>query len=347
MDVLVDPIIFTLPDAHEPAEVIEVFLAQLALWSAAERKLPRLHDFIAAECCVNALMQVGRFPYPRELRQLLRGSAIETFDAHTAFESFRRLLENIPYFEERAALHHVLIDPRDVQLAPDLAARQRAGEIAGAVKEALGMAAYAREVAKPPAIDSLVLATHPVQDTQVVQVAASAVTDTATLPVTTDFPIVTHPDELQELIALSSIWENTPLALDSAVWMLKRRGAIPQSTTLISYRVVPEFNESIRRAHIETHPDKLAQIFQRLALLLSGGIQRPPRETDDSHKLQGIRQRSSDSHGRQWEPWRLRIRASDPPVRLHYWWHDGKCIVSNIIVDHDRGTIYPVRDFPW
>jgi len=341
MDLLVDPILLTLPDLTSGTEACLHFIEQLSVWSQEVRA--KRHEFFLSETCVEALYRSGRLPEMHTLRSLWKRAGVYEVDCKTAFLACRRVLENLPYFEARVQIHDQPVHLDRVKVTPDLLGRLQE-PITAAFRKTLGYVVYAKEESQHPIAIDLILATHPIKNDTGAQIEAVVGTNSGKRTLTTDLPLVETPEDLVELEDLGEIWEDTKQALQWALNNLIRKRYFERDVRLAPYDVAPEFNQSIRHNHFDSRPDLLAQIFLKVALLLGGYY--PHTDGKKHHRLGEKRKgkpirAQNGSSGKSWEAWRLWITQGKLGMRLHYWWRDGQYVLSKV-GPHEDYTIGPI-----
>ncbi|HKP53016.1 MAG TPA: hypothetical protein VJ183_10220 [Chloroflexia bacterium] len=336
MHVLVDPVILTLPDNTATTESVVRFLWDLEHWSKEVHA--KRHNFIISSRCVDAIYMSGLYPTVHNLAPLLRKAGIEDIDPTTVWLACQSILVNEPHFEDRAKLADVAVYPDRVSVDPDLV-RRLPSPVADALGETLGLVAYAREVAKPAIISDMVMATQPIERGNIINVDALIATNEGDLQVVTDCPAVLTPDDLMRMMRLQDIWSDTEQALEWALQQLIHARQLPKGKYLKMPIVAPEFNESIRKAQFDTHPDLLAALFYTVVRLVTEVIPHRPTKTHKPYK--GVKCNSVDAAGREWEPWHIWVTRGGPAVRLNYWWHEGEYILSRAFA-HDDDAFGPV-----
>jgi len=340
MNLLVDPVLLTLPEPASDVEACLCFVEQLSAWSQEIRA--QRYEFFISEACVIALYESGRYPQIHTLLPLWETAGVYEVDCRTAYLACHRVLTNLPYFEDRVSVRGQLVHLGKVQVAPDLVGRLQE-PVAAALRETLGYVAYAREESQHPIATDLILVTHPIQDGTDAQIEAVVETSEGEKMLTTDLPLVETPEDLLELEGLEGLWEDTDRALRWAVSDLIRKRCLDEGARLAPYAVAPEFNQSIRDNHFDGRPDRLAQIFLKVALLLAGYF--PRKETREHHRLRTLGKplrMQRGSTGKSWEAWRLWITRGKLGMRLHYWWRDGQYVLSKV-GPHDDYSIGGIR----
>lgn len=338
MNLLVDPILLTLPEPGSDEDVIINFVHNLRIWSSELRE--GTHRFMIAENYDHALRVLNRYPTREAIYELWERADITTIGPGDAFRACMSLLINPFYFDELTLPDSIAVHEDQVQVAPDLVARLHE-PVAAAFRETLGYVTYARERTRPALIEELILVTHPINPGEMAQIDAIIETNTGEDRLMTDIPIATTPGDLLRITSLSVFWEDTHRALQWAVDELTRARRIAVGTELLRYHTTEEFNESIRRYRFDSRPDLLAHIFWTSASLLTGAITR--RRTNDHHPLENVACNRHDQTNRVWDPWRLWVTRGKPAIRLHYWWCHGEYILSRV-VPHEDYDIGPVRN---
>jgi hypothetical protein len=204
MHLLVDPIVIALPQSPVTEEQVLSFFEHLMRWSGEIRA--NRHEFIASEPCIEALYLSNRYPTPRGIQQLLERFPIEDVDAKTVYAACSRIIENYPYFEQKATVREdeIIVDTDSVYSSPDVSSRLEE-PLTTAFRETLGYIAFASEQVKPPLIDDLMLVTHPPIDGACIHIKALLVTDTGEVELETEFPLIWEPETLRQPI---DSWEH-------------------------------------------------------------------------------------------------------------------------------------------
>ena len=338
MNLLVDPILLTLPESTADEDHILSFVHSLCTWNNEVRK--GTHQFWTAENYVEALQASNRYPTYNALSNLWAQSDIDTIGVHDAFRACRTLIEgNIYHFDDLTLPDSIAVYEDQVHVDPNLIARLPEA-VAKAFRETLGYVAYARERNHPAIVEDLVLVTHPhpIHADNKIQIDAPIETNQGQDQLETDIPLAANPTDLLGMVDLQTFWDDTPKALAWAMEELVRARRLPAPVELRPYHVDKAFNESIRRKRYDSRPDLLKHIFWASVSLLTVTEH---RTTNENHLLEGVTCNNVDRTGRTWEPWRLRVTRGKPTLRLHYWWCNGEYILSRV-VPHENYEIDPV-----
>lgn len=323
MDLLVDPIIYAVPDISKNPDAHIQFVASLALWSEEFRN--KRHNFYVWQDCMDALFDAGCFPDPQNLKKLWALANEEVVSPDIAFAACCRLFE-IPFLEhwiEDPDLYDVLIDEEDFQLRPDLLERLP-HTVAATFQRALGRIAYVKVTRDNSPASDLLLITHPVAVDPVAEIAAYVVADGHNARIETDFPLITTPDDLDSLLDVAGQWQEPEKAIK---WLAKdmiRNGELPKGTTLASFTVGPNFVSSIAEHQFDKKPGWLQQIYRRCVLVLTGYATTDPEK---HHPLDKHKQRKRGN----WGAWRIHVTGSPMAIRLHYWRHGNTYLLMNIV----------------
>lgn len=340
MNLLVDPILLTLPESTADEDHILSFVHSLCTWNNEVRK--GTHQFWTAENYVEALQASNRYPTYKALSDLWAQSDINTIGVQDAFRACRSLIEgNIYRFDDLTLPDTIAVYEDQVRVDPNLVARLPEA-VATAFRETLGYVVYARERNHPAMVEDLVLVTHPhpIHADNKIQIDAPIETNQGQDQLETDIPLAATPTDLLGMVALQTFWDDTPKALAWAMEELVRARRLPAPVALRPYGVAQAFNESIRRYGFDSRPDLLTHIFWESASLLTGLTSR--RSTNEHHLLRDVTCNNVDQTGRTWNAWRLWVTRGKPTLRLHYWWCDGEYILSRV-VPHNDYEIGPVR----
>jgi len=345
MHLLVDPVVLCLPEQTAEPDYIEQFFEFLSDWSQLIRVQQDVVEdqfFISETCCL-ALIDSQRYPEFYLMERLLASGDVP-FDAITAYRACRRIIENLPYFEERASLPDLLVYCDSMSLNPDLIRRISQPIIADSLRETFGYVAYAKEVSQHPIASDLILLTHPVRDSEVLMIGVTLESNQdGECELETDLPIVETPEDLYRVKGLQKIWQDTGKAIGWAVDDLKRKRHIGRRAKLAHYLVAPEFNQSLSKCQFYTRPDLLAQCFLKISRLL---MLESHRSTSVNHPLRDGRNGPPIERtisGRKWGAWRLYITGGKMGFRLHYWWSEGEYVLSKV-GPHEDFTIGPIPE---
>jgi hypothetical protein len=103
------------------------------------------------------------YPHPHLMQNLLATTDLP-FDATTAYRACKRIIENLPYLEERVALPPLLVDCDKVTANPDLVSRLCNNQLVESLQETFGYVSYAKEISQHPIAADLIFVTHPVSN---------------------------------------------------------------------------------------------------------------------------------------------------------------------------------------
>lgn len=337
MQFLVDPVLLTVPGDNATSDDIVSFVEHLYEWN--EVISSQEHSFFVSEAYISALSELGRFPEYHTLRELWFKADLDYINAKTVYSACHTIINNLPYFEERAELAGLVEVYRDqVNVTPDLV-RRLEEPVAGAFRETLGCLAYAREELKPAIVDELYLITHPIEQSSVAHVEAMAETSVGQISLETEFPLITSPTHIASVQGLQNVWQNHSMVLQTMCADLAQRHQLPVLPIPASHIFAMDFNQSVERYGFHNRPDYLIHIYEKIAALVYGLI--PPQSTRRNHELRDVTVNDFDVQGRRWDAWRLWVTCGKPAIRLHYWKHEGKYIISRVVV-HEDFTIGPV-----
>lgn len=341
MNLLIDPIILTLPENTYGKEQCLQFVTSLSDWSSIVISQMDRRFVVTKSCAVALLNDLDRYPTPDNVRRLWEVADIYEVDWRTAYRACKRILE-APYFEDEVSVP-MEISYEDIQVRPDLIERLSAS-IAFAFREALAKVAYAKEISQDPFALSLGLITHPIENGDDAEI--NGVVNESDLA--TELPLLETPADLRRIVGLYELWKDTDEAIAWAVDYLKRKRCLPDSAEMAPYSVGADFNASIVDNHYNTRYDRLAQIFVKTAQLLTGQI--PHKKAKRNHPLRKDGKpmiRWDESSGERWEAWRFWITTGSHAMRLHYWWQNGNYFLSKVgpHEDYSIGSAPSIGDF--
>jgi len=328
MDLLVDPVLYAVPDVTKEPEAHIQFVAALSLWT--EELCAKRHNFYVWQDCMIALNEEDCFPYPPNLRRVWAMADEEVISPDMVWAACRQLFE-VPYLDdwiEDPRLHDVLIDEKEFQVNPDLLNRLPPA-VANSFQKALGWIAYLRATKVDSSASDLMLVTHPVHvepksKAPDAQISAYVVTNGHDARVQAEMPLITEPADLDSRQSLADLWKEPQKAIQWLARDMVREGALTKGTELAPFHVHDTFIESIQRYGFDKPYGRLYQIFRKCVLLLSGNI---PPDPDSHHTL--------DKHKQQvvgkWGAWRLHVTGSPIAIRLHYWRHGNEYILMHVV----------------
>ena len=331
MYLLVDPIVLHLPESTATPNQINYFFTNLRKWNQFIRINQGNHEFCMTQVCRYALG--AAYPSRNSLEDLITRTKNCVFDANTGYSACQYLLTAFagwPHFEQIVALplDNFAFDDDDMCLDPDLV-RRAPTEIAESLQETFAYVAYAKEIDKNPIASDLLLLTHPIADSDKIEIDVHLLVDDPDewQQTQTDLPMVGTPRDIARLKGLTQIWADTKQAIDLA----KDQVGIGTDKKLSLYTVGPEFNDSLQDCQFPTHPHLLDQCFEKIAQLLAGESMssdyalRAGEGPNDKQRTQKVGEST-------WKARRLRITGGKGAVyRLHYWHSDGEYVLSNIV----------------
>jgi hypothetical protein len=334
MDLLVDPVVFALPLESEAEDAHLRYVQQLSAWSG--ELCTMRHNFFASEVCMLALYEAKMYPSGNGFRRLWERSGETDIGYVDALNACRRLMENIPYLEDRiSGLRNLEIQESNVN--PDLLQRLL-DPVACAFRDTLGLVAYARDVIKDTTAESIMLVTHPIEGGSDAHILASVSPGGKIFEVSTSIPMLCSPDDLLDLTDLEECWQETRQALQLVYRRLVKQRTLKAGAEWATYHVAQSFNESILQYHYNHRSDQIAQIFRKCVLLLTDNL--PPNRTSH-HWLDKKNQRIVNG----WGAWRLHITGGPIAIRLHYWRRHNKYILMQVGPHENFDIDDPPEDF--
>lgn len=338
MNLLVDPILLLPPNKHSNEETVTNYFEQLMQWSDLIRS--NEHDFFISESYIQPMIDMGCFPAFALFKDLCDSLDLHHIDAKTAYRACSRLIENTPYFEERANLKNIVQVYEDsVSTNPDVISRLPPS-ICNAFRETLGYVVYAYEQLKAPITETLFLVTSSIDNHTYIDINAKLETQTGELISESELPFISSPQNLMNTIGIINFWRDHDKAIKWAIEELIKCRRLKNDYTVYPHLFSRDFDQSIEDYGLDKI-DHLYYIFQNVASLITGNI--APREDRRNHALKDVSSRCVDNLGQIWNPWRIHVTKGKPTIRLHYWRRDNRFIISRAVV-HEDYYIGPVPD---
>lgn len=328
MELLVDPILYTVPDVIQEPEAHVQFVASLSSWT--EEFCTNQHNFYVWSECMDALNAAGCFPYPKNLRKVWALAEEKVISPDLVWTFCKKLFE-VPNLEDLIIdplMRDMLIDEKDFQIRPELLDRLPPS-VANTFQRALGWIAYVMATQNNSPAADLMLVTHPLPLEQkgslpMAEIVAYVVTDGHDARIEAELPLIMEPADLAARQTLAELWQEPEKAIKWMAQDMVREGVLPKTTKLAPFHVHDTFVESIRRYGFATPSSRLHQIFRKSVLLLSGNISPDPdaHHTLDKHQQQVVG---------KWGAWRLHVTGSPIAIRLHYWRRGNEYILMHVV----------------
>jgi hypothetical protein len=327
MHLLVDPVLYAVPNAEDDNETFERYIEHLSLWSDELRS--KRHNFYVWQECIDALNAAGCFPYPPILKKLWARMDEQIISSDIAFAACRSLFEppNLEDWIEDPNLYDMLVDEERFKVMPELLDRLPP-EVADAFQQALGKVAYVKKSHQELPLADLHLVTHPVVGEKRAEITAYVVANSHSAEVEEELLLITKPEDLDALLKLADQWQDAKQAIEWLARQMIHDGELPPDTQLAPFVVGPNFVASIAKHHFDKNPGWLKQIYRRCVLLLTGWATSDPKK---HHTLDKHKQRM---HG-SWGAWRIHVTGSPMAIRLHYWRSGNKYILMHNVPHED------------
>lgn len=311
MSLLIDPVVLAIPVDARDRSVLENYVSQLLQWS--ELLLSGEADFYISDQCNDALQKENVYPFFERLKEFWELLGELALSCQDFFTACIKILSHMPFLEDLLELDEYAVDESTVSVRPDLLARLP-GSVSETFKHTLGLVACARHDPRDSVADSIQLVTYPLEDSDIAQIDASALSESGTdiQPLATELPLVTTVESYYASQNLAAIWEDVPAGIRSTQESMILAGRLSPQAALTPYHVHSDFVTSIKSRNLDRRSDLLTQIFEKCTLMLAGEL---PVDGSKHKPLYRPKQVTSGS----WKAWRLRITGPPLSLRLHYW----------------------------
>lgn len=209
MNFIFDPIVLTIPESTDKAD-INRFVEQINIWS--QEVIARRHSFFVSGFYIGVLVNTNRYPEVHTLQPIWEKVSVPVLDIQTISSVCRGLLKRLPYFEDHEDLQNIIgVNAESVRTIPDLDYRfskDRDIELFIAFREMLGYVAYAKEKSPPLSFEDLSIATHPISNTNFIEISAEILKYDGDMLLTSSVPLITNPNDLLQTRELNDIWQN-------------------------------------------------------------------------------------------------------------------------------------------
>ena len=323
MDLLVDPVLYAIPDLNQNSEAHIQFVDSLATWT--EEFFAKRHNFYVWQDCMDALNEADCFPYPHNLRKLWALADEQIISPDMVWAACCRLFE-IPYLEqwiEDPNMHDILIDDTEFDVRPDLLDRLPPS-VALTFQKALGRIAYVKATRDDTPATDMMLVTHPVDAETVAEIATYVVADGHDDRIEAELPLAITPEDLESVNDIASQWQNAEQTIQGLAKDMMRKGDLLADAKLATFSIGPDFVSSIARHHFDRRPGWLQQIYRRCVLLLTGNATTNPDKHHTLHKHDQIKRGP-------WGAWRIHVTGSPMAIRLHYWRQGNHYLLMHIV----------------